>query len=157
MLPWDWDIDTQVSESTLKYMGIHHNHTMYEYTAVDDPAYKRTYLLDVNPAIDERVRGNGKNVIDARFIDTSNGLYIDITGLSETRPDDQPGIWSCKNYHRYHTTDLYPMRETVFEGITAKVPYAYDRLLMQEYNQKALVVTEYEGYVLASLACNPAC
>ncbi len=124
--------------------------TMYDYVAADDPTYQRTYLLDVNPAIDERDRGNGNNVIDARFIDTTTGLYIDITGLSETHPEDQPGIWSCKNYHRYHTTDLYPMRETVFEGVTAKVPYAYARLLTQEYTEKALVVTEYEGYVYTS-------
>ena len=147
MLPLYLDFYTQVSEATLKYMGLHHNRTMYEYVAKDDPSFNRTYLLDVNMAIVERERGNGNNVIDARFIDTTNGLYIDITGLSETRPDEQPGIWSCKNYHRSHTTDLYPMRETVFEGVTAKVPYAYDRLLTQEYSQKALVLTEYEGYV----------
>lgn len=145
MLPWDWDIDTQVSEATLLYMGKHHNMTMYDYVAADDPNVKRSYLLDVNPAIEERERGNGNNVIDARWIDTTTGLYIDITGLSETHPEDQPGIWSCKNYHRYHTTDLYPMRETVFEGVTAKVPYAYDRLLTEEYTDTALIVTEYEG------------
>lgn len=145
MLPWDWDIDTQVSESTLNYMGKHHNGTMYNYVSKDGQT-KRTYLLDVNPAIVERVRGNGNNVIDARWIDTSNGLYIDITGLSETHPDDRPGVWSCKNYHRYHTTDLYPMRDTLYEGVGAKVPYAYDRILIQEYKEKALIVTEYEGH-----------
>ena len=124
--------------------------TMYDYVAADHLTWQRTYLLDVNPAIHERERGNGNNIIDARFIDTTTGLYIDITGLSETHPEDQPGIWSCKNYHRYYTTDLYPMRETVFEGVTAKVPYAYDRLLTTEYTGKALVVTEYEGYVYTS-------
>lgn len=147
MLPWDWDIDTQVSGSTLTYMAKHHNYTHYDYVSKDDPPVERTYLLDVNPASIERERGNGNNIIDARWIDTRNGLYIDITGLSETHPDDQPGVWSCKNYHRYHTTDLYPMRETMYEGIIAKVPYAYDRILTQEYEEKALVMTDYEGYV----------
>lgn len=156
MLPWDWDIDTQVSGSTLLYMGEHHNQTMYNYTAVDDPDSKRTYLLDVNPACYERERGNGNNIIDARWIDVRNGLYIDITGLSETHPDDSPGVWSCKNYHRYHTTDLYPMRETLYEGVVAKVPYAYDRILTQEYNEKALVLTDYEGCVLLQSTSFPA-
>ena len=87
------------------------------------------------------------NIIDARWIDLRNGLFIDITGLSETHPDTNPGIWSCKNYHRYHTSDLYPMRETVFEGVVAKVPYSYDKILIDEYQEKALVVTEYEGHV----------
>lgn len=145
MLPWDWDIDTQVSGSTLAYMGKHYNNTHYEYVSKDDPPVKRTYFLDVNPASIERERGNGLNIIDARWIDTRNGLYIDITGLSETHPDDQPGVWACKNYHRYHTTDLYPMRETMYEGVIAKVPYAYDRILTQEYEEKALVLTDYEG------------
>ena len=86
MLPWDWDIDTQVSGSTLAYMGKHHNQTRYSYTAIDDPNIQRSYLLDVNAAIDERERGNGNNIIDARWIDVRNGLYIDITGLSETHP-----------------------------------------------------------------------
>ena len=155
MLPWDWDIDTQVSGSTLAYMGEHHNGTMYNYTATDDPDVKRTYLLDVNPASYERERGNGNNIIDARWIDVRNGLYIDITGLSETHPDDKPGVWSCKNYHRYHTTDLYPMRESLYEGVVAKVPYAYDRILTQEYHEKALVLTDYQGYAPPVDFANP--
>ena len=145
MLPWDWDIDTQVSGSTLAYMGKNYNKTMYNYTASDDPNIKRTFMLDVNPASVERERGNGNNIIDARWIDIRNGLYIDITGLSETHPNENPGVWSCKNYHRYKTTDLYPMRETMYEGAIAKVPYAYDRILTQEYHEKALIVTDYEG------------
>jgi len=114
MLPWDCNIDTQVSGATLRYMGLHHNVTLYDYVAADDLTYQRTYLLDVNPAIDERGRENGNNIIDARFVDTITGLYIDITDLSETHPEDQPGIWSCKNNHRYLITNLYPIKATVF-------------------------------------------
>jgi hypothetical protein len=43
--------------------------------------------------------------------------------------------------------ELYPMRETVFEGVLAKVPYAYDKILADEYHQGALVNTEHNGYV----------
>ena len=39
------------------------------------------------------------------------------------------------------------MRETTYEGTIAKVPYAYDRILMEEYEEKALVVTNIEGLV----------
>ena len=151
MLPWDWDIDTQVSGPTLMYLGTHFNGSIYDYTSADSnpdlvPPIERQYLLDVNPAIIERDRGNGDNVIDARWIDLRNGLYIDVTGLSETEPSIAPGVWSCKNMHRYKTTDLYPMRETMYEGVVAKVPYAYYRILAEEYMEKALVITEYEGY-----------
>jgi hypothetical protein len=142
-LPWDWDLDTQVSESTLFTLGEKYNMTTHKYTPEGKP--EREYLLDVGSMIHERVRGDGMNVIDARWIDVSNGLFIDITGLSETHPDTAPGWWSCKNYHKYQTTDLYPMRETMFEGVAAMVPYAYDKILKQEYKEKALVVTEFEG------------
>ncbi|KAL8817084.1 MAG: hypothetical protein Q9223_004011 [Gallowayella weberi] len=145
-LPWDWDIDTQVSEPTLKYLSQHYNHTIYNYISHHNPDVKRTYLLDINPASVERERGNGENIIDARWIDTRNGLFIDITGLSETHPDDLPGVWACKNNHRYNTTDLYPMRETMFENVVAKVPYAYDHILTEEYEAKALVLTEWEDH-----------
>ena len=155
MLPWDWDIDTQVSGPSLMYLGKHFNGSIYDYSSADSdpdltPVVERQYLLDVNPAIVERDRGNGNNVIDARWIDIRNGLYIDVTGLSETEPQIAPGVWSCKNLHHYKTTDLYPMRESMYEGVVAKVPYAYDRILAEEYQEKALVVTEYEGYAFPS-------
>ncbi|KAL6720168.1 mannosyltransferase [Lecanora helva] len=151
MLPWDWDIDTQVSLPTISYLGKHFNGSIYDYSSKDsdpdsDPVVERQYLLDVNPAIIERDRGNGNNVIDARWIDIRNGLYIDVTALSETEPVEHPGIWTCKNYHHYRTTDLYPMRETMYEGVVTKVPYAYDRILAEEYQEKALVVTDYQGH-----------
>jgi hypothetical protein len=120
------------------------NQTRHSYSTPDHRV-KREYLLDVNSMAWERVRGDGMNIIDARWIDVQNGLYIDITGLSETHPDVEPGIVSCKNNHNYRTRDLYPMRESSFEGVPAKIPYAYDKLLIEEYQQKALTLTEYEG------------
>lgn len=145
MLPWDWDLDTQVQDKTLNYLGEHFNHTVHNYTTEDGSI--REYLIDVNPFIWERERGDGNNIIDARWIDTSNGLYIDITGLSETHPDNMPGIWACKNYHRYKTDEIFPLRDTYYEGVPAKIPYAYDHILKTEYHAKAMVLTEYEKSV----------
>ncbi|KAL5115804.1 mannosyltransferase [Pleosporales sp. CAS-2024a] len=147
-LPWDVDLDTQVLDRTLERLGAEFNQTLYQYEYESSGgSLKRTYLLDVNPWITERVRGDGMNVIDARWIDVRNGLYIDITGLSETRRESHPGTYSCKNYHNYAIEDLYPMRETVFEGVFAKVPYAYDKILTEEYTEKALVKTDFNGHV----------
>lgn len=151
MLPWDWDIDFQISGPSLTYLAAHFNGSTYSYNSLEtdpklQPPIERQYLLDINPAITDRERGNGNNVIDARWIDIRNGLYIDVTAVVETEPAEMPGVWSCKDYHRYRTRDLYPMRLSVLEGSVAKVPYAYDRILAEEYQEKALVVTEYEGY-----------
>jgi LicD family len=145
ILPWDWDVDTQVSGATLQYMAEHHNQTIHEYTS-EDETFQRTYLLDVNPWSRERDPGDGANIIDARWIDTTNGLYIDITGLSEVYPDQKPGIWSCKNFHDYQLRDLYPMRESLFEGVPVRIPYAYDQILVEEYRLQALVNITHEGF-----------
>jgi phosphorylcholine metabolism protein LicD len=146
ILPWDWDLDVQVSGSALAYIGEFLNHTIHTYK---DGEIERKYFLDVNPHYRERTRGDGENIIDARWIDMRNGLFIDITGISETRPADNPGVWTCKNEHEYNATDIWPLRESSFEGVKVMVPYAYDRILTQEYEAKALTLLEYEGYVFS--------
>jgi len=148
ILPWDWDLDVQVSAGTLTWLGTNLNMTTHNYTSSGSDGgeeVQRQYVLDVNPNIVDRVRGDGMNVIDARWIDVRNGLFIDITGLSENNPNTQPGVWSCKNFHRYRTRDLYPLRETVFEGVPALVPYAFDKILTGEYSPWALSRTVHAG------------
>jgi len=145
ILPWDPDIDTQVSEATLAHMVDHLNQTLSFYVS-NDKKVQRKYFLDVNPYARQRQRGEGTNIIDARWIDVRNGLYIDITGLSELEPDSEPGVLSCKNFHKYNTTDLHPMRESVYEGVAVKVPYQYGEILISEYGQMALVATHYANH-----------
>jgi hypothetical protein len=64
----------------------------------------RTYLMEINPHYTIRDTRDRLNVIDARWIDTSSGLFIDITTV---RSDDQlkaRGIQTaliCKDGHRY--------------------------------------------------------
>ena len=153
MLPWDDDGDTQVSISTLKYMAEHLNRTTHRYKFADPPL-ELEYLLDVNPNWDERRRGNGQNNIDARWIDVRNGMFIDITSLAELEPETYPGIWFCKNRNPFHTKDLFPMRRTVFEGVTASIPHAYESILRNKYGQGALDQTSYQGYVSSPLSSN---
>lgn len=156
IMPWDSDLDVQVSSATLDYLGEHFNHTTHEYRYVEDgpegeghgeagAERTKTYLLDINPNHKRRERLDGMNVIDARWIDTDNGMFIDITALAERDPQGRPGIWSCKNYHRYRTRDLFPMRESEFEGVPATIPHKFDRVLWEEYGLKSMVMTIWEG------------
>ncbi|KAI1117496.1 hypothetical protein F5Y14DRAFT_402799 [Nemania sp. NC0429] len=107
---------------------------------------KKTYLLDVNPHYGALTRGNGANIIDARWIDTSTGVFIDITGLRERDPERDPGVWSCKNNHRYRTGDVWPLRRTEFEGAEAWIPYSFDTILADEYGPKSLVSEQWAGH-----------
>ncbi|KAI0182008.1 LicD family-domain-containing protein [Hypoxylon sp. FL1284] len=106
----------------------------------------KTYLLDVNPYHGAIGRGAGHNVIDARWIDTSTGMFVDVTALRERDVAARPGVWSCKNAHRYRTAELFPLRRTVFEGVPAAVPFAFDKMLVDEYGAKSLVTTQWEGH-----------
>lgn len=149
IMPWDTDIDVQVGTQTLLWLGDHLNGTLYNHTYVNQAGVDETraYLIDINRAARERVRGDGMNVIDGRFIDTRNGLFIDITAISEIHPQYDPGVWQCKNMHRYETRQIWPLRETEFEGVPALVPYDFERTLVEEYRAEALTRTEFEGYV----------
>ncbi|KAI0397157.1 LicD family-domain-containing protein [Xylariaceae sp. FL0594] len=129
IMPWDYDLDVQVSVATLALLGERLNGT----------------LLDVNPHHADLTKGNGANIIDARWIDTSNGMFVDITGVREREAAKQPGVWSCKNNHRYRTAELWPLRRTTFEGVEARIPYAFDKVLTDEYGPKCLVTTEWAG------------
>ncbi|KAI0884652.1 LicD family-domain-containing protein [Annulohypoxylon maeteangense] len=153
VMPWDYDLDVQMPTTTLSYLGRYFNQTLHDYAfnawkeGEDGPEWiNKTYLLDVNPHAGDIDRGNGANIIDARWIDTSNGLYIDITGLAERDPAGAPGIWSCKNSHKYRIGELYPIRRTEFEGVPARVPYAFDKILTDEYGGKSLTNTEWLGH-----------
>ncbi|OTB03549.1 hypothetical protein M426DRAFT_263120 [Hypoxylon sp. CI-4A] len=170
VMPWDYDIDVQMPTTTLAYLGRYFNRTLHDYQFLAeessatrsaagngggggglnremyDTYVNKTYLLDINPHHADVGRGNGHNVIDGRWIDTSNGLFIDITGLMERDPAANPGVWSCKNAHRYRTRELYPVRRTEFEGVPASIPYSFDKILTDEYGAKSLVNTEWAGH-----------
>jgi hypothetical protein len=140
-MPWDWDIDTQVSEATLFRLADEFNGTVAQYNTTN-PDTQHSYLLDVNPWARQRDRGKGLNIIDARWIDMQTGLYIDITGLSKLN-EEKPNEWGCKNNHNYMLSDIYPLRASFFEGVPAKVPYRYESVLIDEYGEKALLETHY--------------
>ncbi|KAK1754622.1 mannosylphosphate transferase [Echria macrotheca] len=154
IMPWDWDLDVQLSSSSLSQLSLSHNYTFWtlDGNMTREGEEGGRYLFDINPFYD-RERGEGVNVIDARWVDTLTGLFVDITGVKErdeTEGDGEggegKGVWSCKNWHRYHTREIWPLRETVFEGVKARVPWDFERVLAAEYGVKALVGMEWEGH-----------
>jgi hypothetical protein len=42
-------------------------------------------------------------------------------------------------------TYIFPLRDTYFEGVPAKIPFAYKELLEAEYKPVALTNKEFEG------------
>ncbi|PMD38491.1 hypothetical protein L207DRAFT_431451 [Hyaloscypha variabilis F] len=146
ILPWDSDSDVQVSEASMHYLASYYNMSVFHYRTPRIPE-GRDYMLEVNPHYVNREQTDKLNVIDARWVDTTSGLFIDITTAryNYTHPAGE-GMLSCKDGHEYRDTYIFPLRDTFFEGAPAKIPFAYKELLEAEYKQKALTLTDFEGH-----------
>jgi phosphorylcholine metabolism protein LicD len=146
ILPWDSDSDVQVSESSMHYLASYYNMTVFHYKTPRIPE-GRDYMLEVNPHYVNREQSDRLNVIDARWTDTTSGLFIDITTAryNYTHPAGE-GMLSCKDGHEYRDSYVFPLRDTFFEGTPAKIPFAYKEILEAEYKKKALTLTDFEGH-----------
>ena len=106
-------------------------------------------MLEINPNYVNGSITDRLNMIDARWIDTDNGLFIDITTLRrdvEMEAKGFPGRMMCKDRHHYLAEDVFPLRESVFEGVPVRIPFAYSELLIEEYGPQCLASTTYQGY-----------
>ncbi|KAH7153390.1 LicD family-domain-containing protein [Dactylonectria macrodidyma] len=148
IMPWDYDLDVQLTNTSMLWLGENLNRTEHVYNYTDTASGKlvtKSYLLDINPHHVDLDKGDGMNIIDARWIDKGNGMYIDMTVLRE-READRPGVWSCKNKHRYNSQDLWPLRISEFEGVKTRIPFNFEKILIDEYKTKSLVTEEWSGH-----------
>ena len=51
-------------------------------------------------------------------------------------------------------SDLFPLRDSIFEGRPVKIPYNYAGLLQDEYSKASLTRTKYSGRVTTSFGDN---
>jgi len=147
ILPWDSDIDVQVSEESMYFLAAYYNMTVYHYRTPRLPQ-GRDYLLEINPHYATRDEKIDKlNVIDARWIDTTSGLFIDIT-TARRDPNHEmgPGILVCKDGHEFHEKYIFPLRDSTFEGAPVKIPFSYTDVITSEYSDRALRETIYENH-----------
>ncbi|KAJ3089574.1 hypothetical protein HK100_007714 [Physocladia obscura] len=101
-------------------------------------AYNQTlldgrFLVDVNPTCSV---GHRVNTIDARMVDTRTGYLMDITGLTQTDPRDARGY--CKSPHGYSYKQIFPLVETMLEGVKVRRLRAVMAIIVEEYQFKAL-------------------
>ncbi|EGX93911.1 mannosylphosphate transferase (Mnn4), putative [Cordyceps militaris CM01] len=160
IMPWDYDLDVQVSNATMAWLANGFNGTEHTVTfgkdagsaiagtttgAANSPR-TRTYLLDINPHYTNVDSRGGYNMIDGRWIDTDHGMFVDITVLRERAPERRPGEWSCKNGHQYKAHDLWPLRVSEFEGVPARIPYNVEKILSDEYSQRSMTKETFQSH-----------
>ena len=63
-----------MTNTTVHFLASYYNMTIHNFK-------KRNYLLEVNPKYTDDSYEDYLNVIDARWIDTETGLFIDITAV----------------------------------------------------------------------------
>ena len=89
-MPWDSDIDVQMSLPSVHFLASYYNMTIHTYR-------RRDYLLEINPNYIDGSFMDKYNVIDGRWIDTQTGLFIDITAI-RPKPGTK-GILVSKDKH----------------------------------------------------------
>ena len=139
----------QMAESSIHYLADYYNMTVHHFKLPGTPE-GRDYMLEVNPNYRNGSVTDFLNVIDARWIDTETGLFIDITTLRRNHTAAKlglPGVMMCKDKHHYLERDIFPLRESVFENTPVKIPYAYSELLEEEYGAKALTSRTFMNHV----------
>lgn len=162
ILPWDTDVDVQVSEESMTFLAHYYNMSVYHYQTPRIPE-GRDYMLEINPHYVNGDRSDKLNVIDARWIDTDSGLFIDITAVRKSpRHPSGLDVLRSKDGHEFRVcfsqfvgsrklmakqeNHIFPLRDTYFEGQAAKIPYAYAEILSAEYGKASLQQTFYEKY-----------
>ena len=115
-MPWDSDIDVQMSASTVHFLASYYNMTVHTYM-------QREYMLEINPKYTNSSFKDKLNVIDGRWIDIQNGLFIDITAI---RPKDgSEGIVASKDKHEEKVRFFACLEITTCSGsvLTFKLRY----------------------------------
>ncbi|CUM65346.1 uncharacterized protein PRCAT00002981001 [Priceomyces carsonii] len=87
-LPWDQDVDVQITTKSLLLLARNYNQTVVCDFQKGFSYGVGSYLIDVGSSFFSRSKDNGANLVDARFIDIESGFYVDITALSFTKASE---------------------------------------------------------------------
>jgi hypothetical protein len=93
-MPWDPDADFMIAEPDMFFLAAYYNMTTYDH-----------YLFEINPHFLHRDQDDQLNVIDARWIDTVTGLYVDVTAARYAldHPEGE-GVLYDKNGHEFRVS-----------------------------------------------------
>ncbi|KAI4087001.1 MAG: hypothetical protein LQ344_007097 [Seirophora lacunosa] len=147
IMPWDSDIDVHVAEDTMAFLASYYNMTIHTVRTTHAPQGKN-YMLEINPQYANPSPTDELNTIDARWIDTLTGVFIDVTAVHPKRT--RPGLMYCKDNHIYREADVFPLRDSMFEDRPVRIPYNYVELLQAEYGKKSLTRTMFAGHIFNS-------
>ncbi|KAI8807269.1 hypothetical protein BJ742DRAFT_813060 [Cladochytrium replicatum] len=148
-LPWIDALQVHFTGSTLEYLAALNGTThgvnealpptptqniLSRYIALG--VWRDRYVLDVSPFAFNRL-SDIHNAIEARFIDTATGLYIDLVALSKVAYATAQAQSKRLN-DKYNIYLLQPLRRATFEGAETWIPASTESLLVREFGHAAL-------------------
>ena len=101
--------------------------------------YRNRFLFEVNPNSYYR-EFQESDIIDARFIDTTNGLYVDITAVIY---DPEKKQLHCKSPHYYDVQDVFPLQNGTFMGYDIWLPHDPVTMMEKEYGKACMTGTRF--------------
>ena len=136
ILPWDSDIDVQMSFDTLSFLASYYNMSIFNFE-IPNLRGIRSYLLEINPQFDVDESYDKLNMIEARcvpglvhlrapseppprWIDMKAGLFIDVTTvrMNETASKEGSGsVMRSKDLHHYLVLCLKAGSELCSTGV----------------------------------------
>lgn len=137
ILPWDTDIDVQMTFRSVGFLARYYNMTVHDYEG-------KQYMLEINPGYVNGSYADRLNVIDGRWIDVQTGLFIDITAV-RLRPQSGGRVVATKDRHEQQVRDVFPLRQSEFEGMPVNVPNNYLKVLAEEYGRQSLAKLQHMG------------
>ncbi|KAK2595665.1 mannosyltransferase [Conoideocrella luteorostrata] len=137
MMTRDYTSNVQITERGLYFLAAYHNASIHYYRSKALPK-GRKFLLEISSSYKQRER-YAVGAADGRWIDLASGLYLNISAVryNPHHPNGQ-GMLDTKNGEEFHDTQLYPLRDTTFEGVPAKIPFRYEEMLVERYGDIAL-------------------
>ena len=107
ILPWDSDVDVQVTVDTLSFLYNYYQLYVFHYNHPDFEEGKN-YMLEINPNYITSDKWDYLNGIDARWIDMQTGIFIDITAVRVNETSKALGLQDmyCKDRHKYNVWGL---------------------------------------------------
>ena len=131
ILNWDDDIDISIAdEKSIKNL------------LKLDRYQTKDFIIKINPNYKNRNINDRRNVIDARIISKRNGVFIDITFLSQLNNY----IINCKSPHYYKKTNIFPLKKDIFENCNVYIPNNFKSCLIQEYGSNVFN-KRYENWI----------
>ncbi|KAJ3128580.1 hypothetical protein HK098_004006 [Nowakowskiella sp. JEL0407] len=138
ILPWHESIQVQIPAKTLVHLwkrnGIKFTRNRFG-LRVFNLLGRNRYVLDVSPFIHYR-HIQPRNTVDARFIDTHTGLFIDITAYSSV-PWIR-GQLETKKSLKATVQQIQPLRRSTFEGSPTWIPASSESILELEFGHLAI-------------------